>query len=1008
MMKIQFKEQEYQNEAVSCVVDCFRGQRRQSLDDYRFDQGFIKDENLFNNNFQNLEIVGFKNAEFTISENEILENLKQIQLKQNLTPSKKLAKDKISNINLDIEMETGTGKTYVYINTIFELNKLYGWSKFIIVVPSIAIREGVKKSFKQTKEHFLSKYNKTAKNFIYNSSNLHEIDIFSTSSDIQVMIINIQAFNATGKDARRIYEELDSFNSRKPMDIISANRPILILDEPQKMESENALSSFEKFKALMVLRYSATHKKEHDKIYRLDALDAYNQKLVKKIAVRGISTKGLSGTSAYMYLQSIETSSSNPFAKMEIEIKQKNDIKKIIRKIQINDNLFEISGELEEYRGFVIAQIDAYKGVVTFINGKELNEGEVSGDISEQIIRRLQIRESINAHLQKEESLFYKGIKVLSLFFIDQVAKYRKYDDTCEIKGEYAEIFEEEYQELIKEKIKQDSEYAKYLKSIDVQKTHNGYFSIDKKTNRFQEGSVRKTGEFKGQSDDVDAYDLILKDKERLLSFNEQTRFIFSHSALKEGWDNPNIFVICTLKHSDNTISRRQEVGRGMRICVDKNGQRVDDKMIVHDINVLSVITNESYTDFVNALQRDISDSLSRIIVLNEEFFKQKFIQAEDGKRQINEKEARSIHVYLIKNEYIDENYEITSAYHEALENDNFAQFPESLIENKDEIIEIINSSYITLPKIENDRNNKINNINENFNKKEFQELWNKINQKAIYKVDFQSEELIQKCTNAINNELIVKKLQYSIISGIQNDDISYEKLNSNEGFKIKSQENFEEIKPIKHNIKYDLVGKIASLTKLTRQSVGKILYSINEEKFSLFCVNPENFINEISRIINEQKATLVVEKIAYDKINEKYTNEIFTLDKTNINTKDAVKSTKHIYDYVFVDSDIERKFAKDIDSDNDVIVYSKLPKGFHIPTPFGAYNPDWAIVFNKEKVKHIYFVAETKGSLSTLKLRPTESGKINCAKEFFKKITNENVKYAHVDKYENLVSILR
>ena len=465
------------------------------------------------------------------------------------------------------------------------------------------------KSLQITQEHFQEMYGKKAKFFIYNSKQLHNLESFSSDGGINIMIINVQAFNAKGKDNRRIYDELDDFQSRRPIDVIKANHPILILDEPQKMEGGRTLESLIEFNPLMILRYSATHKTTHNKVHRLDALDAYNQKLVKKIAVRGISVKGLSGTNAYLYLESIEISKLAPVARIEFEIKQNNGIVRKLRKFSKGDNLFDLSGGLDQYRGFVISDINAITNTVIFTNGTEIYAGEAIGDVTESTLRRIQIREAIKAHFDKEQVLFHQGIKVLTLFFIDEVAKYRLYNKDEESKGEYARIFEEEYIDALNELGLIDKpEYKRYLDGIAPSKTHNGYFSIDKKSNRMVDPS---TAARSTETDDVDAYDLILKDKERLLSFEEPVRFIFSHSALREGWDNPNVFVICTLKHSDNTISRRQEVGRGLRIAVNRYGERQDNPATVHQTNILTVIASESYKDFVAGLQRDISESLS-------------------------------------------------------------------------------------------------------------------------------------------------------------------------------------------------------------------------------------------------------------------------------------------------------------------------------------------------------------------------------------------------------------
>lgn len=639
-MKLKFKQQAYQTAAVEAVVNCFEGQPYQTGINYRIDTGLIAGQADQSSLF---EESGFKNGDIKISDAQILENIQNLQQKQNLPRSAKLESNKICTVNLDVEMETGTGKTYCYIKTAFELNKRYGWSKFIIVVPSIAIREGVYKSLNITAEHFLKTYGKKARFFIYNSKQLHNLENFSSDAGLNIIVINVQAFNATGKDNRRIYEVLDDFQSRKPIDVIAANRPILILDEPQKMEGGKTLDSFVAFKPLAMLRYSATHKTTYNKIHRLDALDAYNQKLVKKIAVNGISVKGLTGTTAYLYLIDIEKSHKPPVARLEFEVKQASGtIKRVVRKINKNDNLFELSNGLEQYKGFVVSEIDWNAGVISFTNGEQLGVEQATGDVTEPTLRRIQIREAIKAHLQKERVLFSQGIKVLTLFFIDEVAKYRCYDENGEGVGEYAQMFEEEYDEQVNDLgTLDDKPYTDYLRGIIATKTHNGYFSIDKKTKRLVDPVVGKKA---SETDDVDAYDLILKDKERLLSFEEPTRFIFSHSALREGWDNPNVFVICTLKHSDNSISRRQEVGRGLRLAVNKHGDRMDDPATVHDINVLTVVASESYSDFVAALQKDISETLSeRPRVADKKYFSGKVLVTESGNVEVTPQIAKQI-----------------------------------------------------------------------------------------------------------------------------------------------------------------------------------------------------------------------------------------------------------------------------------------------------------------------------------------------------------------------------
>ena len=1022
-MKIKFKKQAYQTDAVMSVVDCFKGQPKSSAVQYRVDPGkraFTKGQQTTMDDYD--ETSGFKNRDLGITHDQLLENIQEVQRNQNLPISEHLVKTSVCPINLDVEMETGTGKTYVYVKTMFELNERYGWSKFIIVVPSIAIREGVHSSIELTKEHFLEQYGKQVRSFIYSSKALHELESFSTDAGINVMIINVQAFNARGKDARRIYEELDSFQSRRPIDVIKSNRPILIIDEPQKITGDakkesKSFKSLEEFNPLMILNYSATHKRVHNKIHRLDALDAYNQKLVKKISVRGISVKGLSGTNAYLYLQSIEVSASKPpVARLELEIKKKNSNKREIRKIGMGDNLYTLSGELEQYKeGFVVSDIDARTDIISFINGHELKAGEATGDVNDETLRRIQIREAINAHLEKEQQLFYQGIKVLSLFFIDEVAKYRIYDDEGEQLGEYGQYFEEEYANAIKdiESVLQP-EYNAYLQDIETGLTHNGYFSIDKKSKRLIDPKITKSGEAKGQADDVDAYDLILKDKKRLLSFEEPTRFIFSHSALREGWDNPNVFVICTLKHSDNTISRRQEVGRGMRISVNKHGDRMDDPATVHDINVLTVVANESYKDFVTGLQKDISETLSiRPRVADAAYFTGKVLKTESATIKVTEDMAEGIEFYLIQNGYVDRKKNITDKYHEAKKEETLAELPDDLKPHAEQIVKLIDSVFsdAMLPEIGDDRKAKVNPLNKNFQKPEFQALWEKINRKAIYTVHFDSSELVDNCINALNKELHVKALEYTVVKGEQRDEVSYDNIKENEGFVVRehdSNKDYGRKQSIRSHVKYDLIGKIAADTKLTRTTVGKILQGIHEGTFNQYKTNPEDFIQSATRLINEQKATTVIEHLVYDPINDHHNSDIFTQEKPKERFDKAMKVNNHIYDYVFTDSKIEKEFASKLDTATEVVVYAKLPNSFFIPTPVGHYNPDWAIAFEEGSVKHVYFIAETKGSMSSMDLRKVEEVKIECARKFFAKITSDQVKYDVVNSYEKLLGLVK
>jgi type III restriction enzyme len=1010
-MKLKFKTQAYQTNSVEAVTNCFQGQPKATGVEYRIDPGNVKAGQGKQAQQRLNEDPGFKNADLAMSQMQLLTNIQTVQRHQNLPIATSLVEDRKTGceINLDIEMETGTGKTYCYIKTMFEMHQRFGWSKFIVVVPSIAIREGVHKSLEITAEHFLEAYGKKARFFIYNSKQLHNLESFSSDAGINVMVINVQAFNATGKDNRRIYEELDDFQSRRPIDVIAKNQPILILDEPQKMEGAKTLESLKAFNPLMILRYSATHKTTYNKIHRLDALDAYNQKLVKKIAVRGISVKGLSGTNAYLYLESIEISASAPVARIELEIKQNNGIKRVIRKLSKGDNLFDMSDELDQYKGYVVSDINALTDTISFTNGIELQAGEAIGDVNEAALRRIQIREAVKAHFEKEQALFHQGIKVLSLFFIDEVAKYRQYNESGEVSGEYAQIFEEEYNQHLNEVLTlEDTPYNRYLKGIETRRTHNGYFSIDKKSKRMIDPV---TGTRSTEADDVDAYDLILRDKEQLLSFAEPVRFIFSHSALREGWDNPNVFVICTLKHSDNTISRRQEVGRGLRLSVNQNGDRMDNPATVHQINVLTVVASESYKDFVTALQRDISESLStRPRIADEEYFTGKVLKTAEGDVVVTPQMAKQIYKYLLKNDYTDDNDRITELYHEAKKEQKLADLPPELAPFVDQIFQLIDSVYsdAQMPDIGNDRTAKVNPLNANFEKQEFKALWSRINAKAAYSVHFETNELVNKCVATLDKELKVSPLQYTIVAGEQEDTATYDSLKQGEAFILRQTTTETNKYSIHSAVKYDLIGKLAESTQLTRSTVASILKGINLAVFGQYKTNPEDFMQKTAQLINEQKATSIVEHIAYDAIGDSYDLDIFTQEKPKEDFSKAIKTDQHIYDYVFTDSKNESTFVKQLDTSAEVVVYAKLPRGFFIPTPVGNYNPDWAIAFKEGEVKHVFFVAETKGSMSSMELREIEKCKIECARKFFKKITSDQVTYDVVDSYGKLMELVK
>ena len=1023
-MELKFKIQPHQTAAVEAVIDCFEGQPKATLSRYRIDPGMQLNPRY------DLE-DGFKNNDILIEDAVLLNNIKSVQERQNLQPSEALSHFTKSNnqgiqkpvrstynpgakINLDIEMETGTGKTYCYIKTMFEMKKRFGWSKFIVMVPSIAIREGIYNSFQSTEKHFAESYGKKARFFIYNSRSLHELESFSSDAGINVMIINIQAFNARGQDNRRIYEELDEFQSRRPIDVLSANQPILILDEPQKMEGRATLEALPKFNPLMILRYSATHRTQHCRIHRLDALDAYNRKLVKKIAVHGIRTHGGTGTSAYLFLEGIEISTEAPVARIEMEVKLRSGrIKRQLKRLKCNTDLYEASNGLEQYREHIIYDIDAKQDFVEFKDGNRLFVGEAIGNVYENDIRRIQIRETIRAHLDKERELFSKNIKVLSLFFIDEVKKYRDYSQVDE-KGEYARIFEREYEmlreEYLSDPIINDEGYRDHLKDIDPASTHNGYFSIDKK-GRMTDPSIKKIGIEKGNSDDASAYDLILKNKEQLLSIEEPTRFIFSHSALREGWDNPNVFVMCMLKRSDSNISRRQEVGRGLRISVNKDGQRTDHPVSVHEINVLSIIASESYESFVQGLQTEISDSLSRPRKASREYFEGKSIQTSEGPLKISSQMATQIYHYLVRNEFVDDDEHITRIYRQAREEE---QLPDMGMNERyrSQIIDLIDGEFLDFPRLEDGRKAKRNRLNANFEKKEFQELWSRINKKTIYQVDFDSYELIGKCVASLNKNLNIPSLEYIITEGVQKDELSDTAAHESDGFTVTNAKR-EEGTPVYSPVKYDLVGKIAESSKITRKTSATILSKIEPRIFHQFIHNPERFISESSRIINEEMASMVIERLIYSEIDECYNIDIFTANQTGQDLSRATAQLKkHVYDFAITDSDIERRFVEELDTSSEVTVYAKLPRGFLIPTPIGDYNPDWAISFKVGDHRHLYFIAETKGSMSSMQLRKLEQNKIDCAKKFFedtcRRIDTGEVKYGVVTNYDDLTDLVR
>lgn len=1018
-MKLQFKHQKFQADAAKAVVDVFAGQPYLTPS-YMMDRG----SRFFQQTLTEKEdFTGWSNQKIVPELNDrlILEHINTIQRANQIKPSTKLE----GRFNLTIEMETGVGKTYTYIKTMYELNRAYGWSKFIVVVPSIAIREGVYKSFQVTQEHFAEEYGKKIRFFIYNSTQLTEIDRFASDNSINVMIINSQAFNAKGKDARRIYMRLDEFRSRRPIDIIAKTNPILIIDEPQSVEGKQTKENLKKFNPLVTLRYSATHKSDsiYNMIYRLDAMEAYNKRLVKKIAVKGITESGSIATESYIYLESINLSKSAPTATIQFDFKGATGIRKITRNVSEGYNLYDNSGQMEEYKqGFVVSRIDGRDNSVEFINGIKLYAGDVIGKVSEDQLRRIQIRETILSHIQRERELFYKGIKVLSLFFIDEVAKYKQYDVAGQpINGIYAEMFEEEYKDVISNLqigIGED-DYMKYLSAISADKTHAGYFSIDKKGKLVDSKANEKRENSKEKmSNDVDAYDLIMKNKEILLDRNPEkspVRFIFSHSALREGWDNPNVFQICTLKQSSSDVRKRQEVGRGLRLCVNQDGERMDTNVLgndIHNVNVLTVIASESYDSFAKGLQNEIAEAVAdRPKGVTPELFIGKVIKDDKGNEQVVDGDTgRAIHFDLIVNGYIDKKGVLTDKYYEDKANGEL-KVAEEVADSAASVIEIIDSIYDSRTmQPENARSNNIElEVDESkLAMPEFKTLWAKINSKSVYVVDFDTDELVRKSIDSLDRKLRISKIYFKVETGSMEQIKSKEDLMSGVSFAKEESESYGNVVAASSNVKYDLIGKLVDETGLTRKAVIQILQGIQPEIFNQFKNNPEEFITKAATLINDEKATAIIQHITYDVMDDKYGTDVFTdptiKGRLGVN---AMKAKKHLYDHVVYDSSNEQEFATELDTNTNVAVYVKLPDGFYISTPVGRYNPDWAIAFYEGTVKHIYFVAETKGSMNSMQLRLIEESKIHCAREHFKAISNGEVVYEVVDSYKTLLDML-
>lgn len=1027
-MKLRYKHQRFQTEAALAVANAFTGQpKSDGQSDHIVDQGV--NQGLF-------VVKGFGNKNVILAPEAVCENVRAIQTEQGLKPVEQLQRLQGVGTALTIEMETGTGKTYTYIKTMYELNARYGWTKFVVVVPSIAIREGVLKSFESMQEHFAQEYGKRTQYFVYNSKQLSKIDAFASDAGMHVMIINTQAFNASmdeekstdkmekgklkkaDKAARIIFERRDEFGSRRPIDVLAQTHPIMIIDEPQSVLGVDKKNKTRKgiamFKPLFTLLYSATHRKGdiYNMVYKLDAIDAYNQKLVKKIEVKGIRQVGSTATNGYVYLEEIVIGKGNPQARISFDIKTQTGTKQVSRLVDERFNLKELSGGLAEYdNNFIVERIDGRLGIVRFLNGLTLHEGDAVGSVNEDYIRRIQIRETIRTHLERERQLYGQNIKVLSLFFIDHVDSYKLYEGE-DSKGKFAKMFEEEYNRVLSEMLPSftDEAYLRYLSDPRnaASKVHKGYFSMDKKSKMVE--SKERQGE-----NEERAFDLIMKDKERLLSLSEPVRFIFSHSALKEGWDNPNVFQICTLKNSDNETKKRQEVGRGMRLCVNQKGERQDADVLgdhVFDTNILTVIASESYEDFAKKLQTEMAEACAdRPTVITPNLFEDKTYTMEDGtngKLDINQ--ARAIYNELIRQDYVNDEGTLTARYFDDKRNGSL-DFGKSN-DMKDSIIAILDTVFTrSIVKPEDGRKPKLAKFQkDNFAKKEFQELWKRINRRTYYQVNFDTSDLVKKSVKAVDDLLKVTEIRIVVEGGSMENIHDKESLEAGVAMTQGNIRTIHLTEAVGKGVTYDLIGQLVSATGLTRKTIVEILKGIKPATFSMFKMNPEEFIIKTARIINDCKALAVIQCIKYEKLNDEFSTDIFTENalrgKLGVNVIESVKS---LYDLVVLDSmGTEKDFAESLEHEDDVVVYTKLPRGFYINTPMGKYNPDWAVAFREGSVKHVYFIAETKGTDDLPSdLRGTENSKIECARKHFEAISEKDVIFDVVKNYQKLYDVV-
>jgi len=970
-MKIQFESNlDYQDRAISSIVDIFEGQE---ICQSNF--SIVRQHSKGQKTTADYDDLGIGNR-LELLDDEILSNVQNIQLRNGLPQSKKL-----NSMDFSIEMETGTGKTYVYLKSIFELNKRYGFTKFIIVVPSIAIKEGTKKTLKITSDHFKTLFdNVNYDSFVYDSSNLEQVRDFATSSDIRIMVINIDAFRKSFSDpskdtkANIIHRQNDKLNGQRPIEFIASTNPILIIDEPQSVDNTpRAKEAIATLKPLCKLRYSATHIEKFNLMYKLDSIDAYEQQLVKQIEVANVK---LEDTSNKPYMKLVSVKANPRSAKIEIDVNEKGSTKRKAITVKDGDDLYEKSKGRDVYDGYRIDDIYIEKGseYIEFSNQESIDIGATIGDVDDDSIKRLQIRKTIEEHLNKELRLNAQGIKVLSLFFIDKVANYRGYDEeNNELQGKYALWFEEEYK-IISKKRKYNTLFDKIDIDTEVSKVHDGYFAQDKK------GRVKdSTGK---NANDESAFDKIMKHKEKLLGFAEPLRFIFSHSALKEGWDNPNVFQICTLNETSSVMKKRQEIGRGLRICVNQEGDRVRG----FDVNTLTVMANESYEDFARALQKEIEDEEGiKFGVIEEHFFANIPVEKEDGSVEyFGATNSEAMYQYLQDKSYIDSKGKIQNSLRTDIKNNEF-EVPKEYQALKADITSVITKISGSLNIKNADERTLITLNKEVYLSEEFKDLWEQVKYKTTYRVDFDVEKLVDECAKQIANDLTIGKIKY-LYSKATNKvtKVGVEIIEGSE------DNSFMDCDIIDYELP-DIVTYLQNETNLTRKNIVDIL--IKSERLQDFKNNPQKFIDGAIKIIKKTMSMFIVDGIKYQKLGDEfyYAQECFEdqelygyLSSNMIENKE----NKSIYTHTVYDSTIEENFAKAFNENSNVKLFTKLPSWFKINTPLGTYTPDWAVLIEKDNEEKLYFVVESKGSDLGLDIKTAESSKIECAKKHFAEIS--------------------